>query len=294
MNKFKKLKVGLRTIKTAFAVSLSMFIVELLNLQSPLFAGIGAVSSMQSSVSESLISGKNRILGTIVGAIIGLIFSMFLTKNYFILAIGIIFTISINNYFGWNKSLQLACYVYMGTFLKDPDERSSYAIYRLLSTFVGIGVGTLINYFVAAPDIKKIFGQQKEEIYQTAKSLVFTLVTTNKEVELEELKTELYDLEQSFDIYKQELNYDFSHKKIPKSSIEIIRMIEEISADLNTIIYLDMKPVLNEENGLLFERIYNEDYTLIQREKDKKDIIYNYHINRTLNNLIEIESLLED
>lgn len=88
-----KPKIGLRTLKTSLAVGISMLTVDLLNLHSPLFAGIGAISSMQSSVSESLKSGKNRMLGTIVGAVVGIIFSALLPHNYISLSIGIILTI---------------------------------------------------------------------------------------------------------------------------------------------------------------------------------------------------------
>src|SRR5690606_27868331 len=111
---------------------------------------IGAISSMQSAVSKSFIEGKTRMLGTFVGATLGFIISTLLPQNYFFLSLGIIIIIVINNLFGWKKSLQLSCYVYLSIFLSDVDERIPYATYRLLSTFVGIVVGTIINYFIAA------------------------------------------------------------------------------------------------------------------------------------------------
>ena len=289
-----KPKIGLRTLKTSLAVGISMLTVDLLNLHSPLFAGIGAISSMQSSVSESLKSGKNRMLGTIVGAVLGIIFSALLPHNYISLSIGIILTIYINNYFGWKKTLQLACYVYISIFLNDMEDRIPYTTNRLLSTFVGIVVATLINYFIAAPDIKKEFIEQKNDIYEKYKSLVFNLVNTNIEILYADITSDLNRLEESFDLYKQEINYNFSKSRISKGSNSIIRMVEEISTDIHTMIILDMKPLLNEENILLFENLYSIEYTPIERERSELDIVYNYHLNRTLNNLFKIEGLLKD
>ena len=71
-------------------------------------------------------------------------------------------------------------------------------------------------------------------------------------------------------------------------------MVEEISTDIHTMIILDMKPLLNEENILLFENLYSIEYTPIERERSELDIVYNYHLNRTLNNLFKIEGLLKD
>ena len=76
-------KIGMRTIKTGLAVAVSLFIAQLMNLKSPIFVGIAAIVSMQTTVNESLVAGKNRMLATFVGAVIGLIFSYILPYNYF-------------------------------------------------------------------------------------------------------------------------------------------------------------------------------------------------------------------
>lgn len=292
MLKLKQFKIGLRTIKTSAAVGLSMFLVDLLDLESPLFAGIGAISSMQSAVSKSFIEGKTRMLGTFVGATLGFIISTLLPQNYFFLSLGIIIIIVINNLFGWKKSLQLSCYVYLSIFLSDVDERIPYATYRLLSTFVGIVVGTIINYFIAAPDVKQKFIKSKAHIYETSKELVYNLVSKEKEIELEELTKELNSLENNFNLYKQELDYHITKSKISEASINILGMIDEIYNALHTLIRLQMKPILNKENAELYKKIYNLDYQPSARENNELDIVYNYHLNRILHNLINIENLL--
>lgn len=56
----KAKKIGMRTIKTALAVSLAILIAQGLDLKSPFFVGIAAIISMKSSVSESLTAGNSK------------------------------------------------------------------------------------------------------------------------------------------------------------------------------------------------------------------------------------------
>ncbi|AOY75356.1 hypothetical protein BJL90_05245 [Clostridium formicaceticum] len=68
------MKIGLRTIKTGIAVTVSLVISNMLRIESPFFAAIAAIIAMQPTVSDSWKTGVNRILGTVIGAIVGAIF----------------------------------------------------------------------------------------------------------------------------------------------------------------------------------------------------------------------------
>ncbi|MGL4771994.1 MAG: aromatic acid exporter family protein, partial [Clostridium sp.] len=56
-------KVGLRNIKTALAVFVCMFLFSIFNNDNPFYACIAAVICMGDTVENSLIMGKNRIIG---------------------------------------------------------------------------------------------------------------------------------------------------------------------------------------------------------------------------------------
>lgn len=293
MNNATQYKIGLRTLKTGIAVGLSMYISSLFNLKSPIFVGIGAIMAMQSSVSASFIEGKNRMLGTFVGALTGLFFSYFLPQNYLFLGIGIIVVIYIHNLFGWNKSLTLSAIVFLAIFLNNQDARIPYATNRLLDTFIGVTVSVLVNYFIAAPNIKKTFLEAKVHLYELSKELVYNLVNNQGEINLEDFSKEFLSLETNFSIYKQELDMNVSNNNISESSINILTMMYEINNDIRTILRLDMRPILNDNNSKLFNYLFVASYTPHAKEKDEMDIVYNYHLNRILKNLIEIEVLLK-
>lgn len=285
-------KIGLRTIKTGIAVGLSMYIASLFDLKSPVFVGIGAIMSMQSSVSESFKSGKDRMLGTFVGAIIGLIFSYLLPHNYFFLSLGIIVTIYIHNLLGWKSSLTLSAIVYLAIFLNTEDERISYAANRLLDTFIGISVSVLINYFIAAPNQKKMFLEKKINIVNSSKKLVYNLVKNKGEISLHDFSTELKTLESTFSAYKHDLDLNVVKSHITQTSISILSMLDFIYNNLLTILNLDMRPILDERNAELFKELYDEEFVPYARDNEELDIVYNYHLNKILVNLLEIEKLI--
>src|SRR5690554_7132665 len=139
----RKYRIGMRTIKTGLAVSISVMIAELVGLSSPLFVGIGAISTMQASVSESFAMGKNRILGTIMGALVALVMSYLFPSNILFLALGIIIVIHFLNLLGWKKSITLSAIVFLAVFLNHEEAMIPYATNRVLDTFIGIVVGML-------------------------------------------------------------------------------------------------------------------------------------------------------
>ena len=140
-------KIGMRNIKTAISVFLCVIILRAFHNTSPFYACIAAVITMQSAVQDSFTTGKNRMVGTIIGAIWGLIFALISPSNIFLTGIGIIFVIYSLNILNRKKSISIACIVFIAimTNLKDATPLI-YSLSRVLETFLGIFVSVLVNY----------------------------------------------------------------------------------------------------------------------------------------------------
>ena len=284
-------KIGMRTIKTGLAVAVSLFIAQLMNLKSPIFVGIAAIVSMQTTVNESLVAGKNRMLATFVGAVIGLIFSYILPYNYFFIGLGIIVVIYIHNIFNWKQSLALSAIVFLAIFLNQGGNRLYYAIHRLLDTFIGIIVSMIINFFIATPNNVQSLQYIKENIYTVLKDLVYNIVTKSVNENNNEFKEHLTEYSKSFNDLKKELNLNSSKEKdSSKLAFHILDILEKIEKSLLTI--LEISPILNKENKDLFYEIYSEEFSSSDRETNDMDIVYNYHINKIFDKILEIEELI--
>lgn len=289
MQDIRKYKIGMRTIKTGISVAVSLLIAQLFNLKNPSFVGIAAIVSMQSTVNESFIVGKNRMLGTFVGAGIGLLFSYLLPHNYFFLALGIIMVIHIHNLLGWKQPLTLSAIVFLAIFLYKENDTVSYALHRLFDTFIGIIVSMLINYFVAAPDNKQSFIYIRDHIYKVLKNLIYDIITNLNQYDNQLFIEQLDEYNKSFTDLKKDLNMDSIKGSSSKLALDISHILENVEKSLWTVLELNLTPILNEENKTLFQELYSEEYSTPDRESRDVDIIYNYHINKVFKKLLKIE-----
>lgn len=153
MNHFKKLpKIGMRSIKTAVSATLCAVLYALVE-RNATFACIGAVFGMESDSSDKpWITGGNRLIGTVIGGILGMILFYVNTKLTGILAhtlllmVGVILLIYISQLVGCAGAIQGGAVVFYIVMLNTPsDQYMSYAINRMLDTAVGVGISVLIN-----------------------------------------------------------------------------------------------------------------------------------------------------
>ncbi|WP_192929621.1 FUSC family protein [Alkaliphilus serpentinus] len=149
------MKIGLRTIKTGIAVGITMMVSRLLGIDEPFFAMVAALIAIQPTVSDSWQAGINRMLGTFIGAIVGVIFIVITPKNFLMASLGLIILIHIMNRLKWNESINIASVVFIAVFLNYRDGYTSYALNRLFDTFIGISIALIVNYLIYPPTYDK-------------------------------------------------------------------------------------------------------------------------------------------
>ena len=148
-------KVGMRNIKTAIAVVLSILISKAIKMEYPFYAAIASIISMQSSVEDSFKTGRNRMLGTIIGAIIGFLCALINPESLILVGLGIVIVIYLCNLLSWKESSSIGCVVFCAIMLNIKGNNPLfYSLNRILDTFVGIIVAIGVNYFIVPPKSK--------------------------------------------------------------------------------------------------------------------------------------------
>lgn len=153
-------RIGLRNIKTALAVTICMVIFQVIGRENAFYACIAAVICMKDTVSSSFSMGKNRLIGTIIGALFGLCIIYIMIKlpflyyyNAFVTGIGIVFVIYTCNLFSKPGSVTIACIVLIGIMINYSGPQSyAYAVGRSIDTAIGIIVAILINKYFNPPE----------------------------------------------------------------------------------------------------------------------------------------------
>ena len=292
MEKIIKNKVGMRTVKTGISVSLGMLLAQLFNLRSPIFVIIGAIMSMRASVSESFIMGKDRMLGTLVGAAIGLITSNIFPQNALFLGLGIIIIIYIHNLFNWKPSISLSAIVFSVIFINTGPGQLSYAANRTLDTFVGIAVSMLVNYFIASPNKESLFLEGIKDIYQDSKEILYNIVR-GKSIDVEEIKKTIGSSEEEYDALKQDIDMNFYKTDSEGNLNRIILILDDIYNNIRTLSKIKTEPVLTIENIKMMQELYNlAVLTNFDYELEDLDIVYNYHLKELLSDLLYMEKFL--
>lgn len=290
-------KIGMRTIKTAFAVVLTIGFAQMINLRSPFFAGIAAIMAMQTSVSQSLIKGKDRMYGTITGGIIALVFSIVAPeKNIIIIGVGIIIIIYLSNMLKWKESTQISMIVYLSIMLNfDAGSRFSYVFNRILDTLIGLIIGTIINYFIVPPKtgekINIVFSEIDEDIKNTLNNIVFN----KPNISLEPLRKQFVSLEDSYNTYKKDYKYNKYNLKSTENisnTQKVFDLFEDIYNHLGVIYLIGKNTKLNIENRETLQKIFNKEI-LVETENidEHENIVYNYHLRKILDNLSSIEEI---
>ncbi|MGL5615243.1 MAG: FUSC family protein [Sarcina sp.] len=155
MEKLSLPKLGARNLKTALSVFICIIVFELLGAESPFYACIAAVICMQDSYENSIIAGKNRMIGTFIGGLAGILATFFLTiyNNFWfstilvsLLSIAVIYCCSLLKK---PAAVNIACIVlFANTVLLRDVPSYTYTINRIFETLIGIIIATLINRYV--------------------------------------------------------------------------------------------------------------------------------------------------
>ena len=127
MFKFNLQTIGARNLKTSLSVFICIIVFELLGRSSAFFACIAAMMCMQDTVENSYKMGKNRMLGTFLGAIVGLL----LTAIFNVLSIQHFIVYALLTAIGTTIAIYLCIF-----------------FNRILDTFIGVIIAIIINRVV--------------------------------------------------------------------------------------------------------------------------------------------------
>lgn len=147
LSKLIHFRIGLRTMKTAAAVIISMMIVYFYGTTDSrlIFAMLGAMAAVQTSFKESLESCLTQIVGVLMGAFIGVVLMMLPLHPLATSGIGIVVVITIYNQFRIRYSPSLACLIVVILCTSPDAEPFAYASGRIWDTAIGLVIGMVIN-----------------------------------------------------------------------------------------------------------------------------------------------------
>ena len=160
--------VGMRNVKTAIAATLCALLYAFFE-RNPTFACIGAIFGMGSDFKDSKRSGGNRLFGTIIGGLIGMVlFYIYIqfypepTSNFRImlfelLFVGIIILVLVCQILVIPGAIQPAGVVLCIILFNTPVEAYiTYPLNRIFDTAIGVIIGIAVNMLISRERVDRI------------------------------------------------------------------------------------------------------------------------------------------
>jgi len=284
----------MRTLKTALAVVIGLYISYLLDLDSAIFVSIAAVSTMKPSMSESLEDFKKRLFTCVFGVMVGYFFSKISVVEYLeplIAGLGILLTIYILVVVKMKDMTQLSCIVFVASFCSNSD-KFYYATNRIIGTVIGIIVGVLVNYFISSPNVWEDFILAARSCYRSS-NLVLKQILSGEKVDLSEFNRELASATKLFKLLEKEADtpFQYRYKKISREK-RIMSLIESISVRLEVVENMNADHFSFEVSQEALKRYdLEEEYS---SDLDVEDRVYNYHIEYILKYMDQLKEEIEN
>ena len=289
-----KYRIGMRTLKTALAVVIGLYISYLLDLDSAIFVSIAAVSTMKPSMSESLEDFKKRLFTCVFGVMVGYFFSKISVVEYLeplIAGLGILLTIYILVVVKMKDMTQLSCIVFVASFCSNSD-KFYYATNRIIGTVIGIIVGVLVNYFISSPNVWEDFILAARSCYRLS-NLVLKQILSGEKVDLSEFNRELASATKLYKLLEKEADtpFQYRYKKISREK-RIMSLIESISVRLEVVENMNADHFSFEVSQEALKRYdLEEEYS---SDLDVEDRVYNYHIEYILKYMDQLKEEIEN
>lgn len=297
-NNFLKSYFGARIVKTALATTLAFLIAHMAGLRMPSMAGFAALISMKSSIFDSYKASYNRLLSTVVGAIIASFFHYIGFRNYMTMFIGITLIINVCNYFKWKDSTTLAVMVFITVFTyeaKAPDYFTywQYGINRLMDTAIGLGIGFLINYIIFPPNRWEfIIKTYEKSLAKFEKALLHIL--NGESVDLAPLVSDIDNLNTELMTIRKENKFG---TKNPIIIYQLSKMNSQFYSAFGTIAQFSEDgrvPLLSENNKQGLKKYFRENITVDTEIYPMEfETAFNYYLDELLAQLFSLRDAVK-
>lgn len=285
----KTLPIGLRTVKTALAVTLAVLIVRLYshNNDAIYYAAMGAAVGMDITVTGSLRQGLTQLVGVICGTLMGVL-ALWLFPEMPALAVGggVLLLIVLCNVLKIGFGISLSCIIFLSATLTSTPEEHLWldAALRIANTAVGILIALLINGLIHPYKNRMRIEQLLRQCQRQLLSALETMLVSGDRPDLDaacrllqqtDAELKLYHAQRLFQRRKSEEALLRSHRQLCG------RMLQELEA----ICGMDTLGDLSAEQALRLRSIslcVPESGISRQLCTAQDSIVMNYHLDKLL------------
>lgn len=248
------MRLGARILKTGVAISMALFLANLLELPSPVFAGVAAIFAIQPSIYRSYLTLLDQIYGNLIGAAIAIIVVLTLGNNYLTIGAAAILAIVVMLKLKLENTVPLT----LVTIIIIMDSHSAnfltFASLRISTVMLGILSAFAVNMIFLPPKYEtrlftSIHEVSEEVIRWIRVSIRHASDHSSVKEDIEKLTEKLVKVDQWYSFYKEERSYTKKQQytkarklvlyrqmiATSKKSLEVLRRLNRFENELREL-----------------------------------------------------------
>lgn len=230
----------IKALRVGFAASLCILISNLLKLKFPFFVLLPAVMPISTFFGETIKFGINRLIGSTIGAIIGVILVNIQLPNMLLVGIGVILIIYVCNYLKWDSSTSIACLVFVSIIVSAKGTSAfQYSVHRLIDTFIGIAITTIVNNYIFNPDVTQLLKEKAKNTQETLLNIANNKNFSESKNELDKIEWKIYDMKNKLKICNEEFKFDSKFSLVKDKLESMVYSITILFEQIKIINYIN-------------------------------------------------------
>lgn len=267
------MKLGARMLKTGIAITLALYISQLLGIPAPVFAGIAAIFAIQPTIYRSYLIVLEQIQGNIIGAVIAVIFVMIFGNHIIVIGLAAVIAIIFMVNLKLENSIRLALVTIIAIMEAPADDFLQFALLRSSAIFLGIISSFVVNLIFIPPKYEtKLFqgisGVTEDIIQWIRLTTRFASEDRLLKKDIGNIKDKIRNINQLYSMYKEERRYFKKHKFSDKRKLVIYHQMIQVTQKSFDILKLQHR----------YENIlYQLPESLQLHTRERLDYLLSYH-----------------
>lgn len=286
-------RIGLRSIKTAVAVMIGLYLSYIFKLYTPLYTSIACVTSMQSSVYDSVKDVTKRGFTAVFGVTLGYLLSKLTEDPYLeilVCGFGVLLILFLLKQFKLNRMASLSCIVFMASYFSKID-KFQYGLNRVIGTIIGMLVGLIVNLIVARPRLDLDFYNDAIAQRDILRNIFINIIKRD-ERNIEFVSGSRKSVEEKFEKLLKEYETIIHPKMDIVHAKELKGIFSNLEISLNLLDLLEPR-ALDYENRIKILEDFGIETAEAEVEESELSIVYNYQVANILRCFEEMEDILE-
>lgn len=291
-----RFRLGLRTVKTALSVMISLFIASWFGELS-IFPALASVSVMARSFDDGLRECRNQAVGIFVGGLFGCVTAYVIPyPPIWVMGLGVMIIIFVCSSFHVGFSCSLSCAIFIVACMSDPSQVTNSVLTRLFHTAIGLITGLTINYLIVPYN-------NSRKIYELLQNLADSLPEYLDQRLFQDRYPDLSPMDELLDRLTYELSI-YRHQRFVKKRLHhdeytymsgCMQLAQRMHQELTVLCTIDRIGRLDinhihqlQDLGLQLP----EEGLPVRDSTSEDDIVTNYHLNKLLEARNFLTSLL--